>query len=219
MTTSTTQKWHLKGEWFDACKCTVPCPCSFAQDPTFGDCNGILLWQIREGNYGDTRLDGLNVAMLGSFVGNPWAGDVKDAYAAFFIDDRADDQQRTALQAIFGGEAGGWPAQFGEMLSPEMRGLETAPIEVSIDDDLGTWRMRIPEKAEAVVEALTGPTTREGERVQVHHLPGAETGPGQGPSTWGKAIVDRADAYGFEWDRSGRSSKLIPFDWYGPDAG
>ncbi|MFI8850221.1 DUF1326 domain-containing protein [Streptomyces sp. NPDC053499] len=210
-------KWHLKGEWFDACKCAVPCPCSFAQPPTYGDCDGILLWQIREGSYGDTRLDGLNVAMLGSFTGNPWAGGAKDAYAAFFIDDRADDTQRAALQAIFGGEAGGWPEQFGAMLNPEMRGLESAPIEVSIDDDLGTWRMRIPEKAEAVVEALTGPTTQEGERVQVHHLPGSETGPGQGPATWGKATTDRADAYGFEWDRSGYSSKLIPFDWYGPD--
>jgi hypothetical protein len=218
MTSSVIDKWHLRGQWFDACKCAIPCPCSFAQPPTYGDCDGILLWHIVEGSYGDTRLDGLNVAMLGSFTGNPWTGDATDAYAAVFVDARADEAQRTALQTIFGGQAGGWPAQFGQVFDPEIRGMESAPIEVAVDDDLGTWRMRVPEKAEAVVEALSGPTSRAGERVQVHNLPGAEVGPGQPPATWGRATVDRADAYGFSWDRSGYSSKLIPFAWSGPDS-
>ncbi|WP_422121704.1 DUF1326 domain-containing protein [Peribacillus frigoritolerans] len=31
-------KWHLKGEWFDVCSCKLPCPCTFAQEPTHGDC-------------------------------------------------------------------------------------------------------------------------------------------------------------------------------------
>ena len=70
MTTPTAENWHLRGDWFDACKCTIPCPCSFAQPPTYGDCNGVLLWHIRKGNYGDTRLAGLNVGMLASSVGN-----------------------------------------------------------------------------------------------------------------------------------------------------
>ncbi|MCA1672231.1 MAG: DUF1326 domain-containing protein [Actinobacteria bacterium] len=217
MTTSTVQKWHLKGAWFDACKCAIPCPCSFAQPPTYGDCDGILLWHIREGNSGDTRLGGLNVAMLASFGGNVWSGEHTDPYAAVFLDERADDKQREALQRIFGGEAGGWPAQFGQIFHPEIRGMEYSPIEVSIDDDLARWSMRIPGKAEATVEALTGPTTAPGARVQVHNLPGAEVGPGQEAATWGRAITDRADAFGFQWDRSGYSSKLIPFDWSGPD--
>ncbi|GAA3730227.1 hypothetical protein HDA32_006002 [Spinactinospora alkalitolerans] len=216
MTTPTAQKWHLKGDWFDACKCEVPCPCSFARPPTYGDCDGVLLWHVREGDYGGTRLDGLNVAMLGSFTGNVWSG-ATDRYAAVFIDERADEKQREALQTIFGGEAGGWPAQFGAMFDPEMRGMEYAPIEASIADDLAAWSVRVPGRAEAVVEALTGPTAAEGARVQVHNLPGAEVGPGQGAATWGMATTDRADAFGFQWDRSGRSSKLIPFDWSGPD--
>ncbi|MDR7300653.1 DUF1326 domain-containing protein [Haloactinomyces albus] len=217
MTTSTIPKWHLEGTWFDACKCAIPCPCSFAQPPTYGDCEGVLLWHVREGTYGETRLDGLNVVMLGSFVGNVWSGEHTDAYAAVFLDERADDDQRAALQAVFGGSAGGWPAQFGEMFHPEMRGMEYAPVEVSIDEDLAKWSVRVPGKAEAAVEALTGPTVAEGSRVQVHNLPGAEVGPGQGASTWGKATTNRADSFGFHWDRSGYSSKLIPFDWTGPD--
>ena len=37
-----TPAWHLEGDWFDVCKCTVPCPCTFAQAPSEGDCEGIL---------------------------------------------------------------------------------------------------------------------------------------------------------------------------------
>lgn len=215
MTAPATAQWHLRGDWFDACKCTVPCPCSFAQPPTYGDCDGVLLWHIREGNYGDTRLDGLNVAMLISFVGNLWA-EHSDAYAAVFLDEQADETQREALQTIFGGKAGGWLATFGEVFGAEIRGMEYAPIHASIADDLATWSVDIPGKAAAAVEALTGPTTPEGARVHSVNLPGAEVGPGQ-VATWGRVTAERADAYGFQWERSGNSSKHFPFDWTGPD--
>lgn len=211
----TAQNWYLRGGWFDACKCTVPCPCSWAQPPTYGDCDGVLVWHITEGAYGDTRLDGLNVVMLGSFVGNVW-GEHSDAYAAIFLDERAGEAQREALQTIFGGQAGGWPAQLGEMFGAEIQGMEFVPIHVAIAEDLASWSVEIPGRASANVEALTGPTTPEGARVQVHNIPGAEVGPGQ-VATWGKATSDEADAFGFHWSRSGNSSKHFPFDWTGPD--
>jgi hypothetical protein len=217
MTAPTAEKWRLRGDWFDACKCDIPCPCTFAQPPTYGDCEGVLLWHIREGNYGDVTLDGLNVAMLGSFVGNVWTGEHTDPYAAVFLDERADQKQREGLQMIFGGQAGGWPAQFLSMFRPEVRGIEFAPIHASIADDLATWSVEVPGKASATVEALGGPTTPQGARVQVHNAPGAEVGPGQ-VATWGRVTSERANAYGFQWERSGNSSKYFPFDWSGPDA-
>lgn len=155
--------------------------------------------------------------MLGSFVGNVW-GEHTDAYAAVFLDERADDQQREALQAIFGGQAGGWPAEFGQMLGAEIRGMEFAPIEAAISENYATWSVNIPGKATATVEALAGPTTAQGARVEVHNLPGAEVGPGQPPAIWGRVTEERADAFGFQWERNGNSSKLIPFDWSGPDS-
>jgi hypothetical protein len=118
--------WHLKGDWFDVCKCTIPCPCTFAQAPSEGDCEGILAWHIREGNYGDVSLDGLNVLMLGSFEGNIWTGEAKNSVAAFFVDERADASQHEALRTIFLGEAGGWPASFADLME-EVRGFEPAP--------------------------------------------------------------------------------------------
>src|SRR2546422_433573 len=88
--------WHVSGDWFDACKCRIPCPCTFAQPPTEGDCEGILAYHIREGRFGDVSLDGLNVVALGSFEGNIWDPDTKATMGAV-IDERADEQQRGAL--------------------------------------------------------------------------------------------------------------------------
>jgi hypothetical protein len=64
-------------------------------------------------------------------------------------------------------------------------------------------------------EALAGPMTPPGQRVQLLNAPGSEVGPGQ-VATWGKATTHRVDALGLKWEADGKSSKHIPFDWSGP---
>jgi hypothetical protein len=206
-------KWNVTGDWFDVCKCTIPCPCTFAQAPSEGDCEGILAWHIRTGLYGDESLDGLNVVALGAFEGNLWEGG-RRATLGIYMDERADEGQREALQMIFSGQAGGWPGEFANSIL-EVRGIEYVPITFEIADDLAYWAAEVPGKASARAEALTGPTTPEGKRVQVHNPPGAEVGPGQ-VATWGRATVDHADGFGFKWEWDGRSSKHFPFEWAGP---
>jgi hypothetical protein len=207
-------QWRAKGDWFDVCRCNVPCPCTFAQPPTDNRCEGILAWHIDEGRYGGVDLAGLSVVALGAFTGNIWAG--AKAQLAIYIDKRADAAQRQALQAIWGGQAGGWMGGFAQLVEV-VRGIEPAHIDFEVADDLSTWRVEIPGVLLGEAEALTGPTTPAGARVQLHNAPGAEVGPGQ-IATWGVASVDRADGFGFKWDRSGKSSKHFPFDWSGPDA-
>jgi hypothetical protein len=94
-----TPKWTLDGDWFDVCKCNIPCPCEFAQTPTFGDCDGILAWHVRKGLYGDVDLDGLSVIALGSFEGNLWAG--AKVVMGIFIDERANAAQRARRCRLF----------------------------------------------------------------------------------------------------------------------
>ena len=96
-----------------------------------------------------------------------------------------------------------------------IRGIEYAPIKFEIADDLSYWSAEIPGKVLAKAEALTGPTTPPGKRVQTINPPGSEVGPG-GVATWGRSLADEADAMGFKWGRKGKSSKHIPFDWNGP---
>jgi hypothetical protein len=138
-------------------------------------CEGMLAWHVREGHYGDVRLDGLNLLALAAFEGNVWAGEAK-VRMGLFIDERADGRQREALQTIFAGQAGGWPATFAALVG-EFRGVEFVPIAFEVADDLAFWQAEIPGRVTGRAEALTGPTTPPGQRVQMINPPGSEVGP------------------------------------------
>jgi hypothetical protein len=206
--------WSLSGDWFDACKCAIPCPCTFAQPPTEGDCDGVLVWHVNEGNFGDVKLGGLSVAAVGHFVGNIWDEATK-ADMGLFVDSSADESQREALQVIFSGQAGGWPATFAEKIG-RMLGMESAEIEFEIAGDLSHWRAEVQGRFKAAAAVLEGPTSVPGKRAQVHDPPGSEVGPGS-VATYGTATTNEVDAYGLKWDWAGRSSKHMGFEWSGPD--
>jgi hypothetical protein len=202
-TTSTANdfpNWRVSGDWFDVCKCTIPYPCTFAQTPTYGDCDGIIAYHIKKDSYGEITLDDLNVLALDSFKGNVWAGDrTTKVNVAIFFDEKANEQQREALNMFFSGKAGGFVAEFAKLL--EVRGIESAPIKFEVADDSSYWSAEIPGKVLAKAEALTGPMTPPGKRVQTINRPGSEVGPGT-IATWKKYIVDEVDAMGFNWRSS-----------------
>ncbi len=174
----------------------------------------MLAYHINIGHYGETPLNGLNVIMVGGFKGNIWAGEAKDATAAFFFDERANEKQRQALQMIFMGKAGGFAAEFAKVIGDILE-IEFVLIKFEVAKDLAYWSAEIPGKVVARAEALTGPMTPPGKRVQTANPPGSETGPGT-VATWGRALANEVDAMGFKWDWKGRSSKHIPFDCTGP---
>jgi hypothetical protein len=172
-----------------------------------------LAYHIKKGQYGKVSLDELNVLALDYFKGNVWAGETKITFA-FFFDERANLQQREALQMIFSGKAGGFMAQLANLVG-DVKGIDFAPIKFEIADDLSYWSAEIPGKVLAKAEALTGPMTPPGKGVQTVNPSGSEVGPGA-VATWGTAIADEVDTMGFKWERKGRSSKHIPFIWSGP---
>ena len=209
--------WRVVGDWFDCCSCNVPCRCSFGQEPDNGTCEGVLPYKIREGNYGDVKLDGLQVVLIASGAGDFWAGKSKGWSTALVIDARADEAQREALLMIWSGQAGGWPAEFGAVLGDVTPvGLEYLPISIEIADDLGNWSVEIPGLASASAEALTGGTAAPGSRVQVLNATGAEVGPTGRIATYAKVVKNVVNAFGFSWDHSGKSSKHFAFEWTGP---
>ena len=110
-TTNNIPQWKLSGDWFDVCNCSISCPCEFAQAPTYGNCEGVLAYHIKKGNYGQTTLDSLNVLATVYFKGSIWAGETK-IDCAFFFDERADEKQREAIKIFFTGKAGGFMAEF-----------------------------------------------------------------------------------------------------------
>ena len=120
-------QWHLSGDYFENCSCSVVCPCLVSKAapltsrPTEGVCNVPLIFHIESGSYGAIALDGLNVALAvhtpGPMAEGNWS-------VAAYIDQRADDKQTEALGAIFTGAAGGPMAAFAPLIGKNSRGEE-----------------------------------------------------------------------------------------------
>jgi hypothetical protein len=94
--------WKITGELEESCSCNGPCPCWFATLPSRMQCNGDQVIFIKSGHYGKTRLDGLAMAQ---FVQSPEGQTMKDSFGNWnfdhvYIDERANDEQRKALQEI-----------------------------------------------------------------------------------------------------------------------
>jgi hypothetical protein len=127
----------------------------------------VIASHIRERNYGDVTLDGLNVAANPEFEGNIWDEDVRTKGDGLFFDERADERQRAALQTVFSGQAGNWPQVHAENVFGEPVGMEFAPLELKIADDASSWSLKIAGKVEEEAEVITGPTTRANEHLRV----------------------------------------------------
>lgn len=147
--------WKVKGLYFEACNCDLVCPCYSAHPPTYGFCEGNCAWHIKQGQYGDVSLDGLNVLMVqhcdGHMRENKWN-------CWFFIDDRASNGQFEALKQIFTAVDGGHLGKiFGNLW--EVQSVERATIEMKLEG----WQHRASilgrlELAIGLLKPEAGPT-------------------------------------------------------------
>ena len=105
---STTQipSWHLKIDYVETCNCDYGCPCNFNGFPTYGFCRHLVLYHIREGNYGDIKLDGLDVADAISW---PKAIHEGNGTMQLYITKKAleDDQCKTCITRYISGKSKG----------------------------------------------------------------------------------------------------------------
>jgi hypothetical protein len=201
------EPWSIKGELILNCSCTVFCPCVVslgAHPPTHGSCKAWLGVRIDEGKWGSNDLSGLNVAMLLDIPSSMSEGDWK---AAGYFDDRADDTQFAALEAIFSGRARG----------------TTGLFRLLVSEYLGSIREEIRFTSEGNVRHLT-----VGRRIQgaVRPMEGAD--PGRelrvtntkywiGPDvTVAQALKGKVRDFGRVWNLDGKSAEICQIDWTGP---
>ena len=188
------EQWQIKGDFIDFCKCSVPCPCSWGQAPTEGDCDGVIGYRIREGHYGDVQLDGLNVAGLGQLRGQHLGRgneDERRIRSSMSGPMRASGKRCRRSSAA---QAGSWPQVFAENVLGEMLGMEFAPIELEIADDASSWSIEIPGMAK---RQHRGPD-RSDERAR-------QAGPGaQHPRLRGRSEQRADHLRGGEHERGGR---------------
>lgn len=94
--------WNVTAELEEACSCRAACPCWFKSKPSRMTCDGAQVVFISKGRYGKTSLDGLSVAQ---FVQSPEGKSMFESFGHWnfdnvYIDERANEQQRTALKEI-----------------------------------------------------------------------------------------------------------------------
>ena len=99
-----TEKWHLDGKVVVACNCDWGCPCNFNALPTAGKCEGGWTWHVEKGAYGSVKLDGLSFSV---YVNWPGAIHEGNGEALILIDERADPEQRRAIETLIEGKSGG----------------------------------------------------------------------------------------------------------------
>ncbi|HEY5538952.1 MAG TPA: DUF1326 domain-containing protein [Thermoplasmata archaeon] len=198
-------KWNLSGSYFEACNCEVACPCVFLSAPSSGECNLLLAWHIEKGHLGDLQLDGLNVALA---VHSPGPMTRVKWDVALYLDERASPAQRDALDAIFGGQAGGEPAALAPLIG-KVLGVKSVRIEFRA---VGKRRsLRIPKVAEMRIEAIKG---QGGADVTLENVPLIAV-PNQ------TVVVAKSEKLslhdlGFEWEFTEKNGFYSPFSFKGP---
>jgi hypothetical protein len=204
MATQTSTTWRVKGTLVIACNCDYGCPCNFNARPTQGDCEGQWLWHVEDGAFGDVRLDGLSWTVTADWPGAIHEGGGR---AICLYDERADDAQREAIEALVrGGHGGPWGIFINTYDLEDVRGV---PFDLRLDG-LGTTA-KVGDAMELALAPITNPVT------------GAEVHPG---AVLPEGLVCHEMSFGtsrtfrvtdrIEYDHSGKYTAVAPFEYSGP---
>ena len=201
-------QWHLSGDYFENCNCSVVCPCLISKAPpltsrpTEGVCDVIMVFHIDNGSYGDVVLHDLNVALAihtpGPMGEGNWA-------VGAYIDSRADEKQTEALGAIFTGAAGGPVAILAPLIS-KMLGVKKVPISYKVTDK--SRSAEIPNILQMSVDPL--PTMHPSREMWT------SSGHPVSPDKLALAMGARASTFsdhGMRWDNSGKNGHYAPIRW------
>lgn len=200
--------WQMRGDIMEACSCATTCPCNFGSDPTQVPCGAIVGWRIRDGQYGTTRLDGLNVVLYLQHPGHLFQGGWT---VGLYLDERADPPQGEALGAIFSGQAGGWPAAVSGLIAHPLPPKQV-PIQFETVD--GERRITVPGLLEVGTERVPNPVP--GQPPLDPKVSGLAV-----PFYAGEASVRRSSTLkltdpNMSFEYSGRSSLIGQFEYRGP---
>ncbi|MCH7489135.1 MAG: DUF1326 domain-containing protein [Gemmatimonadetes bacterium] len=193
-------QWMIRGVEYSNCNCAYGCPCQFSAPTTNGNCEAVLTGHIEEGHFGDTKLDGIDWALLLWWPGEIAAGNGRQQA---IIDERASDDQREALRKILHGEATAPGAtHFFVYNSTMSEVLDTiyAPIELEIDVPARSARVNVPGLVESRGSPIINPNTGDEHRARINLPNGfeytvAEMGSGTSKVTAGIEL-DLSNSYG-----------------------
>lgn len=118
--------YRLSGTYVGHCDCRQVCGCAVDAPPTGrdGQCRGLVVFGIKDGNLDGTDLSGVNVVLAYMAPANMSAGNLK---LGIVVDEGASDAQADALERIFKGDEGGMFGEFVPLVG-EWLGAERAAV-------------------------------------------------------------------------------------------
>jgi hypothetical protein len=148
--------WRVRGSYLESCNCDAICPCRriggvAGGRSTHGVCLGALSWLIEDGHADGVALDGLGVVLGVRYdddePGSPWS-------VWLYLDDRADADQRSALEGIFLGERGGDIVEHAPWIWKERNVLGVSAARIEIDHTPRRQWFRVRNRVEVRVAAV-----------------------------------------------------------------
>ena len=199
------EQWNLTGIYFETCNCEVACPCVFLSPPSTGECTVLVAWHIDQGRSDDVDLDGLNVALAVHAPGHMMQAPLK---AALYLDEKASEEQQTALTQIFAGQAGGHFARVSAHIG-EVLGVKSAAMTYEAAGK--KRRLRITDIAEAEIQALAG---QGDEDITITNHPLC-IAPGY-PAVVAKSTRLTYRDHGLAWELTEKNGFYSPLRYQGP---
>ena len=159
--------WEIQAVELSSCNCAYGCPCQFNALPTYGNCEAAVGMHVERGHFGAISLDGLDSVMIMCWPGPIHEGGGK---AFVIIDERADQDQRESLLAIFSGgetDAGAtiwsvFAATLDEVFEPVFKA-----IDIAIDVDARVGHVRVEGLVDTRGEPIRNPVTGDEHRARI----------------------------------------------------
>jgi len=196
--------YRVSGTYFENCSCEVACPCGASNlllPATYDRCEVMLAFHVEEGDVDGLDVGGNTVVLLADTPKQMTDGGWR---VGMLIDERASDEQREALAAVFGGQLGGPAALFAPLIG-EVLGVEHAAIEYR--DEGRRHSVRVGDTIDVEIEDFAG-----AEEGSVMTLSGIGH-PASSTLTLARATRSRITAFGFDLSLEGRNGHAAPFAW------
>lgn len=206
MAVDTLTQWRIAGEEVASCNCDWGCPCQFNAVATKGRCEALIVWEIREGHFGDVALDGVRFARVYSWPGPVHEG---DGTRALIVDEGASAEQKQALEAMESGNAGGSYFEIFAAVCPNRLETRTAAIRLSVDRERRVASFEVEGVGESRIEPIKNPVTGAEHRARVVLPEGFEYKEAEVANT----ASARVSIDGVSFTLENTYAQLNAFDW------
>jgi hypothetical protein len=207
MSAAAATEWRIIGEEVGSCNCDWGCPCQFESDPTHGNCKTLIGYEISEGHFGETSLDGVRFAEVMAFPGPVYEG---NGTMQLIIDESATPEQREAIEQLVSGDHGGTYFEVFASVAPSRHETLKATIEIDADRERRVASVRVGELAECRIEPIRSPVSGDEHRVRIDLPDGFE----YKQAEIANAVLTRVSGtQPLSFTLANTYGQLNPFDW------